>query len=282
MSPESIDLESEYSPSSMSKHPAAWYIEEYGRRSNEVRNSLGERMEKCHYGSGEDEYSLLVRHSDSAPLLVFIHGGYWRALSADECCMWATDALDSGFSFASINYTLAPTASLERIVAQCRLATSWLSNDSELHPARTVISGSSAGAHLAAMCSTAHPQPQIIHGAVLLSGVFDLTPLVSTTVNDAVMLTRPDAVRLSPQHSSVTAVDRVVALWGAEETETFKSQSRTYVDKLAAAGVLASTVEVAGRDHFDLIYDLITPGTPLGDTTIGMLTDNMLTDNTPE
>ena len=282
MSPESIDLESEYSPSSVSKHPASWYIEEYGRRSAAVRNSLGERLEKCRYGSGDDEYTLVARHSDSAPLLVFIHGGYWRALSADECCMWAQDALDSGFSFASINYTLAPMASLERIVAQCRLATSWLSTESGLHPARTVISGSSAGAHLAAMCSTAHPQPQNIGGAVLLSGVFDLTPLVSTTVNDAVMLTRPDAVRLSPQHAPVNPIDRVVALWGREETEAFKSQSRTYAEKLAAAGVPASTVEVAGCDHFDLIYDLISPGTSLGDTTIGLLTNNMHAESAPE
>ena len=155
MSPDSVDLEAEYSPSSVSKRPAAWYIDEYARRSAEVRGSLGDRLEKCAYGPGADEYVLLARHSKNAPLLVFVHGGYWKALSADDCCMWAREALDSGYSFASVNYTLAPTASLERIVAQCRESLRWLTDSSGMRPRRTVISGSSAGGHLAAMCSTA-------------------------------------------------------------------------------------------------------------------------------
>ena len=271
MSPEPADLEAEYSPSSVSKHPAAWYIDEYARRSADVRGSLGDRLEKCTYGPGADEYLLLARHSANAPLLVFVHGGYWKALSADDCCMWAQDALDSGYSFASVNYTLAPTASLERIVAQCREALRWLTDSSGMRPRRTVISGSSAGGHLAAMCSTASPSPTSVDAAVLLSGVYDLVPLLSTTVNDAVMLTRPDAVRLSPQHLAVTPVDRVVAAWGEEETGAFKQQSRDYVAKLSAAGIAASTLEAEGRDHFDLIYDLLMPGTSLGDTTISLL-----------
>ena len=271
MSPESVDLEREYSPSSVSKQPATWYIEQYAQRSADVRRALGDRLEKCAYGPGTDEYSLLARHSATAPLLVFVHGGYWKALSADDCCMWAQEALDSGYSFASVNYTLAPTASLERIVAQCREALNWLAEASGLKPRRTVISGSSAGGHLAAMCSTASTTPVSIDAAVLLSGVYDLVPLLSTTVNDAIMLTRPDAVRLSPQHLAVNRVECAVAVWGEEETGAFKRQSREYVAKLSAGGVDASTLEAPGRDHFDLIYDLLTPGTPLGDTTHSLL-----------
>jgi arylformamidase len=271
MSPDPVDLEREYSPSSVSKQPAPWYIEQYAQRSATVRASLGDRLEKCHYGPGVDEYSLVARHSDDAPLLVFIHGGYWKALSADDCCMWAAEALDSRCSFASVNYTLAPTASLERIVAQCREALRWLGAESGMRPRKTVIAGSSAGGHLAAMCSTASPTPTSIDAAVLLSGVYDLVPLLPTTVNDAIMLTRPDAVRLSPQHLAVTKVETVVAAWGEEETSAFKQQSRDYVAKIAGNGVAATALEVPGRDHFDLIYDLLTPGTPLGDITISLL-----------
>lgn len=271
MSPEPVDLERDYSPSSVSKHPASWYVEEYARRSHAVRESLGDRLEKCAYGPGADEYSLLARHSETSPLLVFVHGGYWKVLSADDCCMWAQAALDLGFSFASVNYTLAPTASLERIVAQCREALRWLTDSSGLRPRRTVISGSSAGGHLAAMCSTASPTPTSVDAAVLLSGVYDLMPLLATSVNDAIMLTRPDAVRLSPQHLPVSPVDSVVAVWGEEETDSFKQQSRDYVARLTAHGVAATTLESPGRDHFDLIYDLLTPGTTLGDTTLSLL-----------
>ena len=114
-----------------------------------------ENLRKVDYGTHKDEYLLLAQHSPEAPLLVFIHGGYWKALSADECCMWASDALAQGISFASINYTLAPQANLSHIVQQCRLAVQWLQQHSALTPCSTVVSGSSAGAHLAAMCSTA-------------------------------------------------------------------------------------------------------------------------------
>lgn len=271
MSPDSTDLEREYSPSSVSKHPAPWYIEEYAQRSAAVLGRLDDRVVREHYGSSADEYVVLARHSAGAPLLVFIHGGYWRALSADECSMWAADALDTGFSFASINYTLAPTAPLERIVGQCRAAMDWLREDAGLSPARVVVAGSSAGGHLAAMVTTANPQPVRCDAAVLLSGVFDLRPLVSTTVNEPLGLTVPDAVRLSPSHVTVNPIPAVRAFVGDEETDAFKAQTAAYVEKLFNAGVDATAHVVAGRDHFDLIYDLITPGTLLGDTTIGLL-----------
>ncbi len=265
------ELDRDYSPSSVSKTPAADYIIDYGRRSQKVVAALGERIERWSYGPGVDEYVLFARHSLVAPVLVFIHGGYWRALSADECCMWASDALDLGVSFASINYTLAPTATLDRIVAQCRMAMDWINEGSGLQPVRTIVSGSSAGGHLAAMVSTARPTPHSIDGAVLLSGVFDLRPLVNTTVNDAINLTTPDAVRLSPAHTRVNPVSAVRTVVGFEETAAFKQQSADYAAKLASSGINATNHIVDGRDHFDLIYDLVTPGTLLGDMTIELL-----------
>jgi arylformamidase len=63
----------------------------------------------------------------------------------------------------------------------------------------------------------------------------------------------------------------VRAFVGEEETQAFKAQSNAYVEKLRTAGLDATSQIIAGRDHFDLIYDLITPGTELGDTTIGLL-----------
>ena len=77
------DLDREYSPSSVSKKPATDYIVDYGQRSQKVVAALGDRLARCAYGPGTDEYVVMSRHSPSAPLLVFIHGGYWRALSAD-------------------------------------------------------------------------------------------------------------------------------------------------------------------------------------------------------
>ena len=266
-----MSLETEYTPSSVSRHPVAWYLDDYAYRSRQARDTLKGKLEKHHYGRGEDEYLLLASHSIDAPLLVFIHGGYWKALSADDCCMWAPEVLAAGCSFASINYSLAPVATLERIVAQCRGAIEWLTLESALSPSRMVVAGSSAGGHLAAMCTTAHPQPQAITGAILISGVFDLAPLLETTVNDPLMLTKADAIRLSPRHLPVSPCDNVVLAWGQHETEAFASQSNDYAEHLRAGGLNPVTIEVPDRDHFDVIYDLVTPGTPLGDATLNAL-----------
>ncbi|NDG65708.1 MAG: alpha/beta hydrolase [Actinobacteria bacterium] len=266
-----MSLETEYSPSSVAHHSVPWYIEQYGARSSATRNALGEVLRKVAYGTHVDEYLLLAQHSPEAPLLVFIHGGYWKALSADECSMWASDALTQGISFASINYTLAPYATLAHIVHQCQSALLWLEQHSQLTPQNTVVSGSSAGAHLAAMCSTAHPSNHFITGAVLLSGVYDLQPLLHTTVNDPLQLTKDAAISLSPQLQAVSPLAEVVVAWGEHETNSFKDQSRNYAQHLATGGCNVAQIEVEGCDHFDVIYDLITPATPLGDATLQLL-----------
>jgi arylformamidase len=266
-----MSLETEYSPSSVAHHSVPWYIEQYGAKSSAARNALGDKLQKVAYGTHDDEYLLLAEHSPNAPLLIFIHGGYWKALSADECCMWASDALAQGISFASINYTLAPQATLSHIVQQCRSAVQWLQQRSSLAPCNAVVSGSSAGAHLAAMCSTAHPSNNFITGAVLLSGVFDLRPLLHTTVNDPLQLTQDEAIGLSPQLQAVSPIAQVVVAWGEHETNSFKDQSHNYAEHLTAGGCNVAQIEVEEHDHFDVIYDLITPATPLGDATLQLL-----------
>ena len=266
-----MSLETEYSPSSVAHHSVPWYIEQYEVKSSAARNGLGEKLQKIAYGNHEDEYLLLAEHSPTAPLLIFIHGGYWKALSADECCMWASDALEQGISFASINYTLAPRATLAHIVHQCRTALLWLEQHSHLTPQNTVVSGSSAGAHLAAMCSTADPSNTFISGAVLLSGVYDLRPLLHTTVNDPLQLAEDDAIGLSPQLHAVSPIKDIVVAWGEHETKSFKDQSRNYAQYLTDGGCDVAQIEVEECDHFDVIYDLVTPATSLGDATLRLL-----------
>jgi arylformamidase len=266
-----MSLETEYSPSSVAHHSVPWYIEQYGAKSSATRDALGSDLQKVSYGTHEDEYLLLAKHSPNAPLLIFIHGGYWKALSADECCMWASDALAQGISFASINYTLAPQATLAHIVQQCRSAVQSLQQHSSLAPNSTVVSGSSAGAHLAAMCSTADLNNNFITGAVLLSGVYDLRPLLHTTVNDPLQLTEDDATELSPQLHAVSPIKNVVVAWGEHETKSFKDQSRNYAEHLTAGGCDVAQIEVEECDHFDVIYDLVTPATSLGAATLQIL-----------
>ena len=123
------------------------------------------------------------------PLLVFLHGGYWQELSKKESFFPAAQALPRGSAFAAIDYTLAPVATIDEIVEECCAALTLLVKDAEklnIDPARIVLSGSSAGAHLAAMCCLKLPPALAPCGVVLMSGIYELAPLVGTYINDVV------------------------------------------------------------------------------------------------
>ena len=107
-----------------------------------------------------------------APLLAFIHGGYWQELSRVESRFPAATCIPRGWNYAAIDHTLAPVAPLDRIVDECRQAVRTLALQAEtlgLDPDRIVLAGHSAGAHLAAMVATDPDGPDVA-GLVLVSG----------------------------------------------------------------------------------------------------------------
>ena len=271
------DLELEYSPSSRVGGSAEPFVADYRARSAAVRDELGDRIVRLAGGS------LLVAGEPNAPLLVFIHGGYWQALSAEESLYLATGALAQGWSYLAVEYTIAPVGNLVAMLAECHAVLSLVgplvgplvgslvgsSPASSLCPQRVVLAGHSAGAHLAAMVSLVRPSPLPIDLVVLLSGVFDLRPLVRTSVNDPLGLDDSAASSLSPLLLPHEGGSEAVIAWGDNETDAFKAQSGLYAAYLAARGVRVSTLECAPRHHFDIVDDLVDPHTPLGRLTRG-------------
>lgn len=211
------------------------------------------------------------------PLLVFIHGGYWQELSANDSLFAAATCAARGVAFAAMDYTLAPKATVTHIVHECRRALAWCVSQAPtlgIDTARVVVAGSSAGAHLAAMVSlkdAAVPgwRPR---SAVLVSGVYELEPLVGTSINDALGMDIDQARTLSPASQPLQgfAADAVVC-WGEVETTAFKEQSKDFATRLERAGVRSETFEVPGRNHFDVILDLADPQSRLGQATLGRL-----------
>jgi arylformamidase len=106
---------------------------------------------------------------------------------------------------------------------------------------------------------------------VLVSGVYDLRPLVHTTVNDPLGLDLPRAEAASPMLLPVTNRPETTVVWGDNETDAFKAQGTTYAARLRGAGVDVSAFECAGRHHFDIVDDLVDPATELGAFTLGGL-----------
>ena len=189
------------------------------------------------------------------PLLIFFHGGYWQQLGKRDAAFPAMGAVARGVAFATVDYTLAPKASLDQIVEECVEVASNLHTDVQhlnLDPQKFILAGSSAGAHLAASVCTRLAGQIPIAGTVLLSGVYDLEPLVETYINDAVGMDIATAKRNSPILENLSAFPPSIVTWGEVETDAFKRQSRAFAEALPDA----QTFETPGRNHFDIVEDL--------------------------
>jgi arylformamidase len=209
------------------------------------------------------------------PLLVFVHGGYWQELAAADSLFAAAACVRAGIAFAALDYALAPAATVEDIVAQCVRSVERLCGDAQalgVDPSRIVVAGSSAGAQLAAMVALARRERRpALRGLVLLSGVYELAPLVATSINDALGLDDARAKALSPLRQPLAGCPPALVTWGAIETDAFKAQSQVFADALRAAGTGCEDFETPARNHFDLVFDLLEPGTRLGRGTRAML-----------
>lgn len=195
----------------------------------------------------------------AVPLHVFIHGGYWQELSKKESFFPATDTLSRGMAFAAVDYTLAPDAGIDDIVEECCAALARLAagaGELGVDPERIVVTGSSAGAHLAAMCCLKLPPLLRPSGAVLLSGVYELAPLLGTYINEALGMDRETADRNSPALADLSEFPKAAISWGRQETDEFKLQSRYFADLLANAGRQVETLEMEARNHFDIVDDI--------------------------
>lgn len=275
---DSADLEREYSPSSCLDRDIAIEVEAYRSLSDAARQrcaDLGATLTTITYGDEPAEtVDLAVPPGVAdAPLVLYFHGGYWQQLSKFDSFFAAADAVERGWAFAAVDYTLAPAASLDEIVTECRTATGRIVERAEalrIDPAEIVLAGSSAGAHLAAMTAL-DPDGPPIAGALLVSGVYDLEPIVHTYVNDALGLDLDGARRNSPMLHDLTGFPPTVVAYGDNETAEFKRQSNDFASNLRRAGTDAPVVEVAGRHHFDVIHDLCRPTTPLSDVVASLL-----------
>ncbi len=257
------DLDRQYSPSSLVPSLDA-YLDEYAKLSEQARQH-NQPVELRYGDEPSARLDLFGVDGGNAPLMVFVHGGYWQQVSKGESAFAATDFTSAGIAFAALDYGLAPDYSLDAIVGMVRDAVSWLyANADELgiNPRRIHLSGSSAGAHLVAMACLADEDRRIA-SATLLSGVYDLEPLRHTYVNDALGLTMEDALRNSPIYRLPDRLPPIVIARGGVETDEFIRQHDTMTALLRQRTEVTEVISQE-RNHFDLAYDLGDPTTPLG------------------
>ncbi len=248
------------------------YLDEYARGSALARASVPSVL-GIPYGEHPDEtLDVFPGERPDSPVFVFIHGGYWRALSKDDSSFMAPAFIQAGATVVAINYTLAPHATLEQIVQQCRRAIGWIAREIRRYngnPGHIHVSGSSAGGHLVGMLLTDDWQTQlglpidVIKSASPISGLFELEPLINTHINAWARLDRAAAHRLSPMRHLPAHGCPLVVSYGSSETAEFARQSDAYLAAWQARGFPGRYVPMPDTNHFNVIMALAKPDSPL-------------------
>ncbi len=227
-------------------------IADWTRRSAALAAAADVRRD-LRYGEGARHRLDLYRSGRAAaPLLVFIHGGYWQFSDKETYGFLAAGPLARGIDVAIPEYTLAPAATMDAIVAEMRRALAFLR--AEIAQS-FVVAGHSSGGHLAAM---AMGEPGV-SGVVAMSGLYDLEPIRLCYLNDKIGMDEGAARRNSPRHHIAAAGPPVTVAWGGAELPELRRQSAEYCDALAAAGRTAQRLVLDGHDHYGLLEELAAP-----------------------
>ena len=219
--------------------------------------------------------------ADGAPVLFFIHGGFWRSLAAADFAFVADGFVPAGVVTVVIDYPLIPHTDLAGIVASCSRAFAWVRANIADHggdPDDIHISGNSAGGHLVA--ELAHPDrvrasglpPETIRNVCAVSGLFELAPVRLSFQNETLDLTQADIARFSPQHHLTAGFPPTIVAVGGLETREFLDQSRDYADGLRAEGNRADLLIVPAANHITVVLDhFARPGSDLNTAALTLM-----------
>ncbi|MED6293429.1 hypothetical protein CHARACLAT_010511 [Characodon lateralis] len=266
------ELEKQYSPSRWSHRMAADDVIKAHvkalKEGTEQARSLAQTLINVPYGDGDGEkLDVYIPRTDSLDvnLVIYIHGGYWQFLSKEESGFMAVPLIDKDVVVVAVGYTIAPKGDMDLMVSQVRRSVVSVIQQYS-HISGLYLCGHSAGAHLAAMVlSTDWSQYSItpnIKGAFLVSGIFDLLPILSTYVNEPLKMTEEVAVRnspsqLVPQLKQSSSGCQIVVAVAQNDSPEFRKQSEEYYKALEAAGLNVTMEDVANTDHFSIIEQLV-------------------------
>jgi arylformamidase len=257
-----LDLEVEYNNRARVPEHLAMQMR-WTSASLAARTAMAAELDQA-YGPGERQrYDLFFaeRREGVVPLVLYIHGGYWQRGDRKDYSFVARELVARGVDVAVASYTLCPEATVAKIIEEMRACARALWARFGCRPA---VAGHSAGGQLAAaLLATDWAREggdvpaDLVRYAYAISGVFELEPLVHTSMNDALRLTPPAAREASPMLWPPPPRDRVfVAAVGRDESQEFVRQSLDMAAVWSAAGVKAECVIVPGTNHFTIVDEL--------------------------
>ena len=250
------------------------HLRDWASRGKQARQSLPGVLD-LKYGPTEPEnLDLFWCLQPDAPLFVFIHGGYWRALHKNDFCWVAEAFIKRGINVAVVNYDLVPKINLEQLVLQVSKSIAWLydhAQELDFNPDKIFVGGHSAGGHLTAMmmCTLwkelrSDLPRNIVKGGVAISGLFDLDPISKAPfLNVDLKLDEQRALAMSPAYMPVSHGQMPLILCvGEQESDEFHRQSELLKQKWGS-GISVSSIQATGRNHFTVCSALAEPDHPL-------------------
>ena len=237
---------------------------EMSMRSREVATFPGARFDVA-YGPLPRQRLDVFPAGSGTPAHLFFRGGYWKLGEKEDRRFPATAWVPRGAAWIVPNYRLAPETSLPDILEDAQAALDWVISNAEacgIDRTQIHLSGNSAGAQLAAMVA-AQTEPGRVASLTLISGLYDLLPLLDEEPNSWLNLDVETARAMSPVHHLPSPELPVAVTCGGAESEVFRSQTRKFAETLKANGNPVDRFESPGKNHMEIIIEIGTPGTPV-------------------
>jgi len=253
------------------------YVEYWTAASDEARRDPDWVADVPYGKSDAERLDILPASRPGRPVLINIHGGAWKLLGKRFALFPAPLIHAAGAVFVALGFGLAPQVTLGEMVAQVRRAVAWVHANIARYggdPDAIVVAGHSSGGHLggcllASDWQAPHGLPEdVVKGAVLVSGLYDLEPVRLSSRNEYLHLAAADVDALSPIRHIPPAsafVPDVTLLWADGDLAEFRRQSAAFAEAWRAAGHPVEARQIADANHFDLSNAFAQAGSPVAD-----------------
>lgn len=246
---------------------AAEVIARYAVSSTATRQRR--KFETASYGpSAAEALDIFACGKAGTPTLIFIHGGAWQNFTKDDFSLVADGFIDHGINVVVVNFAKIAAVRLPGMVEQVRRAITWTRANAagfNADPGRLYICGQSSGAHLAASALVAPcgTPTEGVRGLILISGPYDLEPVLLSARASYVKLDSAEAAALSPQRHVARLTCPVWMFYGEHDTDEFQRHSREMSEAIRQAGLLAGLTRLNGLNHFETVEELGKPDSPI-------------------